>query len=268
MQLRDSLEKLPDSTTFRGVPRTKKSDLLPELANSLEQWAIRYSLNGDPYVVGLLQGMRSKKKIAFWAQTRAVDMLPIPEASSGIATKKRLEALLAFRNIMVFVPIAFTWAAISQATTAFSEYAKEGDAKVVNFFDFWENGYGVLAQFWTLSNVALVDFLLLAIIIVGSIGISYSERQLAILETSEKGRLDTERLQIAINIDEALSDYRYPTPQLINRQLAQSVANLNETARSLRAAAKEQESFNRKSANYKELLSEIAGIKALISRIK
>jgi hypothetical protein len=250
------------------MPRTKKSDLLPELANSLEQWAIRYSLNADPYVVGLLQGMRSKKKIAFWADTRAVDMLPLPEATSGIATKKRLDALLAFRNIMVFVPIAFTWAAISQATTAFAEYAKRGEAKVVNFFDFWENGYGVLSPFWTLSNVARIDFLLLAIIIFVSIGISLSERKLSNLETSEKARLDTERLQIAINIDEALSDYRYPTTQLVNRQLAQSIVNLNETARALRAAAKEQESFNRKSANYKELLSELAGIKALISRIK
>jgi hypothetical protein len=250
------------------MPRTKKSDLLPELANSLEQWAIRYSLNADPYVVGLLQGMRSKKKIAFWADTRAVDMLPLPEATSGISTKKRLDALLAFRNIMVFVPIAFTWAAISQATTAFAEYAKLGEAKVVNFFDFWENGYGVLSPFWTLSNVARIDFLLLAIIIFVSIGISLSERKLSNLETTEKARLDTERLQIAINIDEALSDYRYPTTQLVNRQLAQSIVNLNETARALRAAAKEQESFNRKSANYKELLSELAGIKALISRIK
>jgi hypothetical protein len=250
------------------MPRAKKSDLLPELANSLEQWAIRYSLNADPYVVGLLQGMRSKKKIAFWADTRAVDMLPFPEAASGIATKKRLDALLAFRNIMVFVPIAFTWAAISQATTAFAEYAKRGEAKVVNFFDFWENGYGVLSSFWTLSNVARIDFLLLAVIIFVSIGISLSERKLSNLETTEKARLDTERLQIAINIDEALSDYRYPTTQLVNRQLAQSIVNLNETARALRAAAKEQESFNRKSANYKELLSELAGIKALISRIK
>lgn len=250
------------------MPRTKKSDLLPELANSLEQWAIRYSLNADPYVVGLLQGMRSKKKIAFWADTRAVDMLPLPEATSGIATKKRLDALLAFRNIMVFVPIAFTWAAISQATTAFAEYAKLGEVKVVNFFDFWENGYGVLSPFWTLSNVARIDFLLLAVIIFISIGISLSERKLSNLETTEKARLDNERLQIAINIDEALSDYRYPTTQLVNRQLAQSIVNLNETARALRAAAKEQESFNRKSANYKELLSELAGIKALISRIK
>ena len=157
------------------MPRAKKSDLLPELANSLEQWAIRYSLNADPYIVGLLQGMRSKKKIAFWADTRAVDMLPFPEATSGIATKKRLDALLAFRNIMVFVPIAFTWAAISQATTAFAEYAKLGEAKVVNFFDFWENGYGVLSPFWTLSNVARIDFLLLAVIIGFCLG-SYLRR--------------------------------------------------------------------------------------------
>ena len=116
--------------------------------------------------------------------------------------------------------------------------------------------------------MARIDFLLLAVIIFVSIGISVSERKLSNLETTEKSRLDTERLQIAINIDEALSDYRYPTTQLVNRQLAQSIVNLNETARALRAAAKEQESFNRKSANYKEFLSELAGIKALISRIK
>lgn len=250
------------------MPRAKKSDRLTELANSLDQWSIRYSVNSDPYVAGLLQVLKTKKRIAFWSDLKATEMLPLTNAISGRGIRKRMTAYLAFRNIMVFVPIAFTWAAISQATTAFSEYTNLGEAKIVNFFDFWENGYEVLPKFWTLSNVARVDFILLTSIILVSIAISISERRLSQIEGAEQDSLDAERLQLALNIDEALSEYRSPTPQLVNRQVSQAIINLNEATRALRSAAKEQEAFNKKSANYKELLAELASIKSAISRLR
>ena len=246
---------------------TRKS-LTREMATSLEHWAIRYGFQSDPYVSGLLGALTTRKQISYWSELRATEMLPIPEAQSGNRLRARMPFYLAFRNIMVFVPIAFTWAAISQATTAFSEYTNQGAARIVNFFDFWENGYGVLPQFWTLSNVARVDFLLLSSIILVSILISVSESKIQKVENNEKERLDRERLQIALNIDEILHQFRKPTSVLINRQIAQSIINLNETSKALRSVAKEAATVGKKSANYSEILRELASLKSILTRIQ
>lgn len=242
--------------------------VMKEMTNALEQWAIRYGFNNDPYVSGLLGSLKTRKQISFWSELRATEMLPLPEPQSSRRLRARMPAFLAFRNIMVFVPIAFTWAAISQATTAFSEYTNQGAAKVVNFFDFWENGYEVLPKFWTLSNVARIDFFLLASIIVVSIAISVSERRIEKLESSEKDNLDRERLQLALNLDELLHAYRKPTSVLVNRQISQSIINLNEATKALRSAAKEQATITKNSANYKEVLSELASIKSILSKLR
>jgi len=244
-----------------------RKSALTTASDSLNRWAIRYKFENDPYVSGLQKAIQTKGQIAFWSELRAVEMLPVPEPISGERLRNRMRIYLAFRNIMVFVPIAFTWAAISQATTAFSEYTNKGQSRIVNFFDFWENGYEVLPKFWTLSNVARIDFLLLASIILVSIAISFSERRIENKEESEKAALDRERLQLALDIDSALLDYRKPTPQLVNRQTTQALSNLNQLTRNLQKIAQEQAAQAKKTSKSTGISKEISELRKLIKRI-
>ena len=102
------------------MPKRSKRASLGEVADLLERWGRKHSLLADPYVEGLINGLRTNSQLAYWVEQRAVEMLPMPNTTSVASDRRRVNLLNAFRNVMVFVPIAFTWAAISQATSAFA----------------------------------------------------------------------------------------------------------------------------------------------------
>jgi len=250
------------------MARRSKRALMGEVADLLESWGRKHSLLADPYVEGLLSCLRTNSQLSFWVEQRAIDMLPVPTTSEVEADRRRVNLLNAFRNVMVFVPIAFTWAAISQATSAFARYTESGSARIVNFFDFWENGYGVLSPFWKLSNVALVDFLLLSFIIFLSIGISILENRLIKEEKQEQVHLDSERLNLALKIDQALLPYQKPTVQVVNRQVSQSIAQLNSVTSKLLAIVNQQKSLSSSKFNLKQVAQELKSIKSSIRKLR
>jgi hypothetical protein len=250
------------------MPNRSKRASLGEVADLLERWGRKHSLLADPYVEGLLNGLRTNSQLAYWVEQRAVEMLPMPNTTSVASDRRRVNLLNAFRNVMVFVPIAFTWAAISQATSAFARYTETGSSRIVNFFDFWENGYGALSPFWKLSNVALVDFLLLSFIIFLSIGISLLENRLEKNDKQEQAHLDSERLNLAIKIDQALLPYQKPTVQVVNRQVSQSIAQLNSVTLKLLAIVNQQKSLSKSKFNLKQVANELKSIKSSIRKLR
>jgi hypothetical protein len=250
------------------VPKRSKKASLGEVADLLESWGRKHSLLADPYVEGLLKGLRTNSQFAYWVEQRAVEMLPLPNTISIASDRRRVNLLNAFRNVMVFVPIAFTWAAISQATSAFARYTELGSSRIVNFFDFWENGYGVLSPFWKLSNVALIDFLLLSFIIFLSIGISILENRLEKEDKQEQALLDSERLSLALKIDQALLPYQKPTIQVVNRQVSQSIAQLNSVTANLLSVINKQKSLPKSKFDLKHLAKELKIIKSSIQKLR
>ena len=134
------------------------------LVNSLQSWATLYNVQNDPYVSGLTSAISARKNLPMWASLDPLEYLP----HAHINTHKRLHfvslILSIVRNSLVFLPVALTWFAISEATKAFALYTSDNSLSVVNFLDFWENGYGVLASRWALSNVATLDFQIILLI--------------------------------------------------------------------------------------------------------
>ena len=45
----------------------------------------------------------------------------------------------AIRNTLVFAPVALTWAAVGESTSAFAKYTKANSLSVTNYLDFWQN---------------------------------------------------------------------------------------------------------------------------------
>src|SRR5260370_10901670 len=83
-----------------------------------------------------------------------------------------LEMIEAARNICIFVPIIVTWQGISQATAKYSDYisaalAKHDETQLSQpFLYLWHQGFGKRLPAWlTLSNVALIDVIVLASIL-------------------------------------------------------------------------------------------------------
>jgi hypothetical protein len=237
-----------------------------ELATELRIWAAAHQVSDDIYLNQLADALESGDQLDYWSKYDNLDLLPIPVETLGQRELRLSDALINFRNIMVFVPVAFTWAGISQATAAFSKYAANNTNEVVNFFVFWENGYGVLNQFWTLSNIALIDFLLLSIIIIASTFIAiFQVKGRRLISVAEK-KNDQDRIELALKINRYLYDFRSSTPLVVNQRVAQSVTNLKKSSEDLVRASKALDKGAASLRKGSPVLTQISALKKLIEK--
>ena len=237
-----------------------------ELAQELLEWATSQQVAEDPYVRQLADALASGDQLDYWSRYDNLEMLPAGRSTVGTKEARLSDALINFRNIMVFVPVAFTWAGISQATSAFSEYASINTNKVVNFFDFWENGYGVLSDFWTLSNVAQIDFLLLTIIIFASTAIAILQARVKKIVALAEKFSDRQRVELGLRINYYLHEFRAPTPEIVNQRVAQSVSNLRKSTSDLAKTSKSLERGSSALSKGSPVLTQVLAIKKLLGK--
>jgi hypothetical protein len=173
-----------------------------------------------------------------WATFDPVDYLPIPMVANGSKLARRVRFITVLRNVLVFAPVALTWIAVGQATKGFQEYIQTNTTGVANFLDFWQNGYDILPPEYRISEVALVD----AIIILTVIGLTLFASILggkAEKQTSgSEAFADRERTALAIEIGLYMYDKQKPTASVINSSVANSVARLRTSTTALETSAK------------------------------
>ena len=248
-----------------AAKKTNKSN--PELAQKITEWKNQSSVTDDAYLSQVCSAIDSGADLDFWSQYDAIDLLPYPEKLGGAKETAIADLLITVRNILVFVPVAFTWAGISQATAAFSRYSEANPNKVVNFFDFWENGYDVLNRFWVLSNIALITSTLLTLIIVGSVGIAYLQKSAKLLQRTTKNSVEQSRLELALAINKYLFDFRDVTPIILNNSLSGSIRDLRMAAASLGKVMKSAEKSATELARGSVVRNQLDQIKKSIEKI-
>jgi hypothetical protein len=221
--------------TKRRVSNSKKHI---ELADQVDLWARKYEVSNDPYVNGLSESLREKKNLPIWASMNPVEYLPQPEITSGLAVARWARLLTLIRNVLVFAPVALTWAAVGQATTAFSRYVDENGADVVNFLDFWENGYGYLGSEWQISHVAFLDFIIILIVIILTLIASVFGKRASEAQASFEQQIERERIGLAVEITSFLFDKQKATNVTMNASLAGAIAKLLNATDALEDVAK------------------------------
>lgn len=221
--------------TKRRVINSKKHI---ELADQVDLWSRKYKVDRDPYVTGLSSSLREKKNLPIWASMNPVEYLPQPEITEGLAVARWARLLTLIRNVLVFAPVALTWAAVGEATTAFSEYVKENGADVVNFLDFWQNGYGVLGEEWRISNVAFLDFIIILIVIILTLIASVFGKRATEAQASYEQQIERERVGLAVEINTYLFDKQKATNVTMNASLAGAIAKLLNATDALEDVAK------------------------------
>lgn len=142
------------------------SEIREETLNSVQRFAVRYGHIQDPYLVQLNDALESGRNLANISILSPAEYLPTrskakPSSKLGIA-----RLIAGVRNVLIFVPVALTWAAVGEATIAFNEFVQRNSGTPANFLQFWQDGYGVLDPFWSIGNIATVDFYLVSVIIV------------------------------------------------------------------------------------------------------
>jgi hypothetical protein len=232
------------------------------LFNSLQSWAQQYGLLEDPYVSGLSNAVENRKNLPMWASLNPLEYLPHAPAEINKSLKQVVLIITIVRNALVFLPVALTWFAISKATSAFAVYTASNTLAVVNFLDFWENGYGVLDKKWSLSHVATLDFQIILFIIVLTIAITLLDKRIRDSHNQAVAALDEDRISLALSITAFLFDHQRVTQVSMNQSLAKSLRNLSNSTESLDKSSKELGKTVKAIPSNREILTEIKAIKS------
>lgn len=224
----------------------RKPQPLTGLVEKINAFISNYRVVSDPYLDGLREAIETKKNLHIWAELDPLDYLPHPEATSHLSRSRLVRIITVIRNVLVFAPVALTWAAVGQATTGFSRYIEENGADVVNFLDFWQNGYGILDDKWKIGEVARLDFLMIMVVIVLTLYVSQTGHSAERLRDTEEAAIDRERLALALEIHSQLHDKRKITNVTMNASIAGSISRLVNATHNLEDASKVLEKASRK----------------------
>jgi hypothetical protein len=208
------------------------------LAEKIHQWAHDHGATQDPYIKAVTEGLVSRRRWPMFATLDPFELLPHAAASKATGLKRLSFFLTLARNILVFVPVALTWSAVSHATSAFAIYISKNTGSVANFLEFWQNGFHILAREWVIGYIAFLDFLLIAVVIALTIVVSFLDRRISVLENIRLEKADTDRIEIGLAIVDFFFDKRTLTPLVMNQSMAQSVNRLTSSTESLAKTTK------------------------------
>ena len=201
----------------KGQKSAPKEDT--HLANSIKSWASEYGYLDDSYVQGITNALQSQRDRNSWLSLDPHQYLPNTPLGAGELTRRLILIINAARNSLVFLPVALTWLAISKATNAFSVYTRSNTLNVINFLDFWQNGYEVLTKIWRISEVAKLDFYFIVILIFLTF-LAGSLQNYAYMKQMKFNReINLERTRLSIQIETFFQKYRQPTIKSISKDL-------------------------------------------------
>ncbi len=239
------------------MAKGKKSEEDQQIAHSLLSWAKTHKVDTDPYVSGLHAALSSPSNLAMWATLPPLEYLPFTQTSEGSQSLSINNALTIARNILVFVPVALTWAAVGQATTAFTIYVKANPNSVTNFLEFWQDGYGVLSSNWTIGHIANLDFLLISLVIGLTLATSFLGKRGRSRHAAGQRKVDADRMRIGLALTEYLYGKRAVTPATLNQNVSASISNLRIASKLLEKGVAAQNKFLSSTPSNKELMAEL-----------
>jgi hypothetical protein len=216
------------------------------LADSVERWGRLRGVSNDPYLSSLVADLRERKNLTMWATLNPMEYLPQPTMDAGGRSAMWTRRLTIIRNVLVFLPVALTWYAVGQATTAFSKYVAANGTDVVNFLDFWQNGYNILAKEWTISNVATLDFLIIILVIALTLFVSLQGRKSSELQDRAERELEGERVKVSMEIVGYLHDKRALSNVTLNATLTNAINKLLNATHSIESTTKALEKSTKK----------------------
>lgn len=218
------------------MKQVKGADGKP-LLELLAQWSSRHDLQGDPYLNSITQAIAANNSLELYSTLDPQTHLPRPLSKVGRSFIRTARTVAITRNSLVFLPVAFTWKAVSESTRAFSEFLAINSAAPVNFLEFWQNGYGILDPKWRIATVAEIDFwIIIAIILMtlfASLAVFYGQD----LDNRNQEELDKEREAIVFALKSYLYTPDVSSPAAMDESLRNSLRNLNAVTQSLSSAA-------------------------------
>ncbi len=218
---------------------TEPELLHQEISQTLVNWAANNGVESDHIVQSLIQDLAGEENLAIWAGMDPFEYLPQPHPTVGNRFFSWAKTAASIRNVIVFVPVAITWEAVSKATVAFAKFVESNNATTVNFLEFWQNGYDVLGKFWTIGNIASLDFVIILGVIALSLIATYLNARGSSINKSETQQIEAERLEIALALKMYLYSMREIDKTNVKEGIASSVSALLAATSTLAKTAKQ-----------------------------
>jgi len=233
--------------------------------HSLEQWAGAYRVSNDPYVAGLLAAIKSGKDVTAYAELNPLDYLPTPVRAGNERSSSLQNILTIIRNVLVFFPVALTWIAVSKSTTAFAVYTEANKTLVVNFLEFWQNGYGVLAKTWTIGHVAFLDFAIIITVIALTLTTAYMHNKNTSAAKAHLIKSESDRTALGLKLHLYLHEQKVVTPTSINAAVMRAIKELGATAKTVEKSSKLLQKDISQIPSNRQVLTEV---KRLVTGVK
>lgn len=250
---------------FQHMARKSSAKRPDAVLLALDSWSKKYGITNNNLLEALVEDIKTQNNQKIWADMDPGVYLPQPESKILIKKLQATNAITGIRNVLVFSPVALTWAAISVVTSAFSEYEQDNPNSIVNFLEFWQQGFGYLNEFWKLSNVAIFDAILVSIVILLTFFINYSTKQNLDYEIKVNSEMQSERAQLILKLNEYFYDFKYPTNAQINKNLFSATKSLEKTLKSINKIVARLEKDIQKYPSSVKLVSEL---KSLTQEVK
>ena len=218
---------------------TEPELLHQEISQTLVNWAANNGVESDHIVQSLMQDLAGEENLAIWAGMDPFEYLPQPHPTLGSRMFSWAKTAANIRNVLVFVPVAITWEAVSKATVAFAKFVETNNATTVNFLEFWQNGYDVLDKFWTIGNVASLDFVIILGVIALSLISTFFNTRGSAINKGEIAQIEAERLEMALALKMYLYSMREIDKSNIKEGVASSVSALLTATSSLSKSARQ-----------------------------
>ncbi len=224
----------------------------PGAMKILHDWAESWNELDDPYVKGLTEAVDRRDDLTMWASLDPFEILPLNTPSNARSILRIADIAAAIRNVLVFVPVLFTWLAIGKAVNAFGVFSDKyfkglppGTTESLNFLTFWQNPdefmggkiKGLLGDFWRIGDIAEFDAILIGLIVfltlVTGLLKSFGESAQSKAEAIEV----RDRTTVALAISKEMHGKRQSTPESISESLAEALNDLTQAARDVNEVA-------------------------------
>ncbi len=208
-----------------------KQDLKDSLLKKLATWATQRELLENNYVLSLIKDITEDRNIAFWASQDPLKLMPNIDSDAGLSFMRFAKYFALLRNMLVFLPVALTWKAVSDATTGFAQFVSVNNATPVNFLEFWQNGYGYLNKFWTIGSIAEIDFLIILLVIIITLISNILQNNGQKINELMNEEIDKEKMSLALEIQKYLFLVKPSTVETVNNDVLNAIEKFNQGAR-------------------------------------
>jgi len=221
-----------------------QAEIKNSLIKKLSTWATQRGLLEDPFVLSLIKDLNEDRNLGFWADQDPIQFLPEVESNNGINFMKLAKTLGLIRNMLVFLPVALTWKAVSDATAGFAKFVSVNNATPVNFLEFWQNGYGYLNKFWTIGSIAEIDFIIILLVILITLLSNILQSNGQKVNELTLDQLEKEKTTLILEIKKYLFTVKPTTAETVNSDILLAIDKFNQGAREFNSISKNIETLS------------------------